>query len=130
MPNENVERKVNEVLQKLSPEDADFIIQATAAKVLDQLKDGGVFQQAFESAQRTLGHSDNVIVAVDDLARKTGDTKEDILFKALALYEAAVEAKQMGQRLVFVGPDYRFIKEIIGFDPRKPESAQRESVAG
>jgi len=130
MPNENVEQKVNKVLQKLSPEDADFIIQSTVTKVLDQIKDDRLFQGVFDRVQRGLGHSDNVIIAVDDLARKTGDTKEDVLFKALALFEAAVEAKQKGQRLVLVGPDYRFIKEIVGFEQIKPESAQRESVAG
>ena len=48
MPNQDVEEKVNEVLQKLSPEDANLIIQATVTKVLDQIKDS-VFQQAFDS---------------------------------------------------------------------------------
>jgi UDP-N-acetyl-D-mannosaminuronic acid transferase (WecB/TagA/CpsF family) len=129
MPNQDVEQKANEVLQKLSPEDANLIIQATVTKVLDQIKDR-VFRQAFDSAQQVLGDSDNMIVAVDDLAKKTGDTKEDILFKALALYEAAIDAKQKGQRLVLLGSDYRFIKEIIGFEQMKPESRQPESVAG
>ena len=77
-----------------------------------------------------LDHSDNMIVAVDELAKKTGDTKEDILFKALTLYEAAIEARQKGQRLVLVGSDYKFIKEIIGFEQMKPESLQPASVAG
>jgi hypothetical protein len=131
MPNENelVEQKVSEVLQKLAPEDANLIIQATVTKVLDHLKNS-VCQRVFDSAHQMLDHSDNMIDAVDDLAKKTGDTKEDILFKALTLYEAAIEAKQKGQRLVVVGSDYRFIKEIIGFEQMKPESLQPESVAG
>src|ERR1700733_14468142 len=129
MPNQNVEQKVEEVLQKLSPEEANVIIQATVTKVLDQLKDS-VCQRVIDSAQQMLDHSDNMIVAVDDLAKKTGDTKEDILFKALVLYEAAIEAKQKGQRLVLVGSDYKFIKEIIGFEHMKPESSQPTSVAG
>jgi len=129
MPNQNGEQKVDEVLQKLSPEEANLIIQATVTKVLDQLKDS-VCQRVFDSAQQMLDHSDNMIVAVDELAKKTGDTKEDILFKALTLYEAAIEARQKGQRLVLVGSDYKFIKEIIGFEPMKRQPSQLERVAG
>jgi hypothetical protein len=80
MPNENGDQKVDEVLQKLSPEDTNLLIQATVTKVLDQIKER-VCQRVFDSAQQMLGHADNLVLAVDDLA-KTGDTKEDILLKA------------------------------------------------
>jgi hypothetical protein len=129
MPNADVEKAV-EVLQKLEPEDAKFILQATRTMFLDQLKDSLRQLASSGSLQQMLGYSDNVIVALDDLAEKTGDSKEDILLKALALYEAAIDAKQKGQRLVLVGSDYKFIKEIIGFEQMKPEPTQPERVAG
>jgi hypothetical protein len=67
---------------------------------------------------------------VEDLALKTGDSSEDVLLKALALYEAAIEARKKGQRLVLVGRDYQFIREIVGFGKESQVSDQRELVAG
>jgi hypothetical protein len=49
---------------------------------------------------------------------------------ASVLHEAAIEARPKGQRLVLVGSDYKFIKEIMGFEPMKPGSMQRERAAG
>ena len=76
-----------------------------------------------------LGLTDTVLAEVEDLTSKTGDTKEDLLLKALTLYEAALEARQKGQRLVLVGPDYRFIQEIVGIDRVKPETATSGNIA-
>jgi hypothetical protein len=39
MANHDVDQKVNEILQSLSPEDSNFVIQATVTKVLDEVKD-------------------------------------------------------------------------------------------
>ncbi|MFI5456099.1 MAG: hypothetical protein ACHRXM_11680 [Isosphaerales bacterium] len=80
--------------------------------------------------KKALGHSDAVLNAVDEIANKTSDTKEDVLLKALSLYEAAIDAKRKNQRLVLVGPEYQFIREIVGFDELKREFSQHATAAG
>jgi hypothetical protein len=128
MFNHDVEQKVDEILQNLSPEDSKYVIQATVTKVLDEVKDA-LLNRAFERAMRSSGLSDAVVLAADELAKRTGDSEEDLLLKALSLYEAALEGKEKGQRLILVGPDYKFIKEIVGFEKTSPEPVERESVA-
>ncbi len=107
------ERGLDELLDKLPPEDAKEVVK----------------DLVFDSIRETLGHSDAVMAEVDDLTSKTGDTKEDLLLKALTLYEAALEATQKGQRLVLLGPDYQFIQEIVGIDRVKPEAATSGTTA-
>jgi hypothetical protein len=82
-----------------------------------------------DSIRESLGHSDAVMTMVDDLTSETGDTREDVLLKALILFEAALKATQKGQRLVLVESDYRFIREIVGIDRLKPEAATSENIA-
>jgi hypothetical protein len=52
-----------------------------------------------------------------------------VLLKARSLYEAAIDARKKGQRVVLVGRDYPFIKDIVGFDQERQVSGQREIVA-
>jgi hypothetical protein len=128
MADVDLESKVDEILRKLPPEDSTLIIRATINKVLDQLKDV-LIQPVGESLGQSLGNSDAVLLAADELAKSTGETSEDVLLKALTLYEAAIEAKEKGQRLILAGPDYRFIREIVGFDPASPQPVGSENVA-
>jgi hypothetical protein len=132
---EDQERTLDELLKKLPPEDAKAMVKALANitqamvdKSLTQLKKD-LAPDILRLIQGMMGHSDAVIAEVADLENKTGDTREDVLLKALSLYEAALEAKQKGQRLVVVGPDYRFIREIVGFDRAGREPAQSRNHA-
>jgi hypothetical protein len=99
----------------IAPEDYNSIVQAAAIKVLDQVKEA-LIKPCIESMLRSLGHSDAVFLAADELAKRTGDSEEDVLLKALSLYEAAIEGKEKGLRVILVGPDYKYIKEIVGFE--------------
>ncbi len=128
MANEAFDSKANEIFQKIPPEDYDLIIQAAAIKVLDQVKEV-LIKPCIESTMRSRGYSDAVLLAADELAESTGETSEDVLLKALTLYEIALDAKKKGQRVILTGPDYHFIREIVGFDQAISESAGRESVA-
>ena len=57
-----------------------------------------------------------VAEAIDKLVAKTGDNREDLLLKALTLYEVAIDAAREGQRLAMLGQDYRFIREVVGLE--------------
>jgi hypothetical protein len=74
--------------------------------------------------------SEAVSEAVDELMKKTGDNREDLLLKALTLYKAAVDAARKGQRLALLGQDYQFIREIIGLEEPTSGKKHRESVSG
>lgn len=89
-----------------------------------------VVPSVISSIRAELGQSDAVLRAVFEIVDKTGDTKEGVLLKALSLYEAAVDANRKHQRLVVVGPEYQFIKEIVGFDESHIEPNQHADAAG
>lgn len=51
---------------------------------------------------------------LDELAQKTGTTKSDILRKAIALMEVAVEAKEKHNRLGVFDEEQHLVREIVG----------------
>jgi hypothetical protein len=107
------DRGLDELLDKLPREDAKDIVKSLIV----------------DSIRETLGQSDAVMAMVDDLTSETGDTREDLLLKAMILFETALKATRKGQRLVLVESDYRFIQEIVGIDRLKPEAATSENIA-
>lgn len=74
--------------------------------------------------------SEPVAEAVDELVEKTGDNREDLLLKALVLYEVAIDASRKGQRLALLGHDYRLIREITGFELPTMGALHPDTVAG
>jgi hypothetical protein len=132
MAENNEDEKLDQLLKKVPPDEAAGIVKNIAEMVMRQLTDGviqRIVNESLDDMQQSLGHTDAVLGAVEDLVQKTGDTNEDVLLKALALYDAAIKARQKGQRLVLVGGDYQFVREIVGFDQEKRRSAQPERVA-
>jgi predicted transcriptional regulator len=51
---------------------------------------------------------------LSDLAAKTGGTKSDVLRKAIALMEVAVEAKRQGKKFGVAEKDQQLTTEIVG----------------
>jgi hypothetical protein len=125
---DNEERGLDELLKKLPAAEAKELVKSVVAMTLRELDKGSV-PETFHAVKEMLGHTDAVMAEVEELRGRTGDTKEDLLLKALALFEAALEATQKGQRLVVVSPDYRFIKEIIGIDRVARAFAQSGDIA-
>ena len=117
------DRRLDEILNKLPAAEARELVKSLVITTLREL-DTDLIPETLHTVQETLGHTDAVMAAVEELRGNTGDTKEDVLLKALTLYEAALGANEKGQRLVVVGPDYRFIREIIGFDRSDRESVR------
>lgn len=64
------------------------------------------------------------------LVEKTGDTPEDVLLKALTLYEVAFDAThEENQRLVLATHDYDFVREIVGLGKEEVETQDVETKA-
>lgn len=136
-------RGIDELLNELPPEDARRIVEtlgrSLSQAVLDNIQskiktefmpnirkyiqDMSGNPEFRKDIQEMTGYSDAVASEVEAITSETGDSKEDVLLKALLLYEEALEASQNGQRLVVVGPDYRYIKEIVGLRRGEPEPA-------
>ena len=121
------EKKLGEILKNVPPEKAGELIKFIMGMVTTNLMDR-VVPESFNRIREVLGHSDVVLGVVNDLAEKTADSREDVLLKALSLYEVAIEAKQRNERLVLVGHDYQFIREIIGLEQRNRDSRQYADV--
>lgn len=51
---------------------------------------------------------------LEDLAKKIGGTKSDVLRKAIVLMEVAVEAKRQGRKLGIAEKDQPLATEIVG----------------
>lgn len=52
--------------------------------------------------------------ALEDLARKTHSTKSEVLRKAIALLEVAVEARERGKKIGVADPGQPLATEIVG----------------
>lgn len=126
---DNEHRSLDELLKKLPPEDAGEIVKSVVKVATDAIDSSvsrltsDLVPKVFELVREQLGFSDAVLAEIQNISSESGDSYEDLLLKALLLYKAALEATQKGQRLVVVGPDYRFIREIVGIG-----SANREPV--
>jgi hypothetical protein len=139
MAEDRNEEIVRQVVKKLAPGDLDallaliqksteeYIKKHLASELEDKLK--SFAKQASASEIRDRGYTEAVSEAVGQLAARTGDTNEDVLLKALALYEAALDASEKGERLAVLGRDYKFIREIVGFEPDHQKTDAAKSVS-
>ncbi|HVV51884.1 MAG TPA: ribbon-helix-helix protein, CopG family [Polyangia bacterium] len=69
---------------------------------------------AAEKIRLTLDVSQELNRTLEDLAEKTGSTKSDLLRRAIALMEVAVDAKQNGQNLALSDKQDRVVTKIVG----------------
>lgn len=53
-------------------------------------------------------------VALEHIALASGTTKSDVLRRAIALMQVAVEAKNTGQTLALVDADGRVVTRVVG----------------
>jgi predicted transcriptional regulator len=69
---------------------------------------------AAEKIRLTLDVSQELNRTLEDLAERTGSTKSDLLRRAIALMEVAVDAKQNGQNLSLSDKQDRVVTKIVG----------------
>ncbi|MBD0373826.1 MAG: DNA-binding protein [Pyrinomonadaceae bacterium] len=67
-----------------------------------------------EKVRLSLDISTELNELLESLAAKTGGTKSDVLRKAIALMEVAVEAKRQGKKFGIAEKDQQLSTEIIG----------------
>jgi hypothetical protein len=128
MSDSDFERQFDEAVKDVPPEKVMRLMKILLAQIADGVKET-IIPQSIDMTRQQLGYTDAVANAVNEITHRTSDSREELLLKALSLYETAIEAKQKDQRLVLVGPEYRFIREIIGFDQIKSENHLPASTA-
>jgi predicted DNA-binding protein len=62
-----------------------------------------------------LGVSGEMEERIEELAHRTGDTKAEVLNKAIGLYKLASDAARSGKRVVIVDDERDEENEIVGF---------------
>ncbi len=67
-----------------------------------------------EKVRLSLDISTELDSLLEQLAAATGSTKSDILRKAIALMEVAVEAKRQGKKFGIAEKDEQLTTEIVG----------------
>ena len=67
-----------------------------------------------EKVRLSLDISPELNALLESLATTTGGTKSDVLRKAIALMEVAVDAKRRGLKLGLAEKDQPLVTEIIG----------------
>ena len=67
-----------------------------------------------EKIRLTLDVSPDLNQTLEHLASQTGSTKSDLLRRAIALVEVAVEARQKGQRLSLSDENDKVLTKIVG----------------
>jgi len=67
-----------------------------------------------EKVRLSLDISPELNSLLEELAAKTGGTKSDVLRKAIALMEVAIDAKRRGLKLGLADRDQPLTTEIIG----------------
>ena len=67
-----------------------------------------------KNVQMTLSMSPALEAKLARLAVASGSSEADVLLKAIALYEVALQAKLKGQELAFLNNEKRALSEIDG----------------
>lgn len=114
------------ILSQLSPVDRAALLGMIRGEIEAVLESG-------PHLQRTTGglvRSEAVSETLDQLVDLTGHDPEDLLLRALTLYEVAYEAvTHKNQRLVLVSHEYDFVREIVGLGEQPTESQAADAKA-
>jgi hypothetical protein len=99
----------------LSPTQLTKLTAAMSETLREEVRK--VLPPAIESALREYGYSNEVLGLLHVLAAKSNDRYEDLLRKALTLYNVALDASDNGNRMAILNPEDVIVREIVGVDP-------------
>ncbi|MEH2352631.1 MULTISPECIES: ribbon-helix-helix protein, CopG family [unclassified Nostoc] len=71
-------------------------------------------KQESSKIRLSLDVSSELNETITQLAKKSGGSKSDILRKAIALMEVAVDAKERGEKVALLNKDQTVNREIVG----------------
>lgn len=74
-------------------------------------------KQVARQSREQAGYSGEVDEVVSRLATRSGESREEVLLKALNVYGLALDAIEDGNSLVVVTPEDEIVREITGFPP-------------
>ena len=66
------------------------------------------------------------VALILELASRTNDSREDVLRKALNLYQILLDAHDEGNRLAILSPDNIIVHEVVGYE--LPENADLQTT--
>jgi hypothetical protein len=102
--------EVNRIIAaKINPSLADITRQIKEIQESTKINAAGMNRQ-LEEIKKT-------IAPLLELEARSGEGAEEILRKAITLYEVATDATAKGNRLAILTPDDEIVREIIGLGP-------------
>jgi hypothetical protein len=93
---------------------AEFIRTPEASAILRQAMHEALSDVMLE---QTRSHSEEAAELLRILATRSGDNREDVLLKAVRLYQLALDAVEKGNSLAIITPEDEIVREITGFEP-------------
>lgn len=119
-------REIPESLRGLIPEEQDKVVSFFEKLMMEIIKK----KYFTDLITKEHARKNTIAETADEIARTTGDEREEVILKALTLYELAIDAVNEGKRLVLLTQDYRFSREITGLvEPKVKASASEHSSA-
>ena len=111
---EAVKTEWAEKVKDLSPNESSNLV-ALVPELVEQAVDKAL-PPALDRVLQKMGYSSEVAGLLHLLAAKSDDSREDLLRKALTLYNVALDARDNGNRLAILNPEDVIVREIVGFE--------------
>ncbi len=85
-------------------------------------------RRVLESSRREIGYTKESAALVPLLAARSGESNEEVLYKALQLYQVVLDYAEKGDRLAILDPEDTIVREIEGIG--RARSAGPDDPAG
>lgn len=84
------------------------------------------FSDIVPSFLEMVGITLEAVGLIQDIASRTKDSREDVVRKALNLYQLLLDAQDEGNRMAILSPDDTIVHEVVGYE--LPEKANLQSA--
>jgi hypothetical protein len=111
-----------EVLKALPPEQVGKFNGYFLGMVQAAIK--SAMPGAINNALEKHGYTEEIADLIRVISARTNDPKEEVLRKALTLYEVCLDARDQGNRVSILSPDDLILSEVKGFEPAEREVAK------
>ncbi|MCA1685992.1 MAG: hypothetical protein LC745_08420 [Planctomycetia bacterium] len=125
---QNPSNALTQTIENLPPEMSVKLMDAVLGKAEPMIESviRKFLPSAIDRALRKVGYTEEIAPLLEMASDRSLDTKEDILKKALRLYIFAMDARELGDRVVIINSDDEIVHEIVGIEPdTKSPSTQK-----
>ncbi len=137
LPQDRADR-ITEAFVNFTQDLAGAILKATLPLILEEIYAKALeakvsrlletnFSDIVPSFLETAGMTVEAVALIQQLASRTKDSREDVLRKALNLYQLLLDAQGEGNRMAILSPDDTIVHEVVGHE--LPETADFQ-IAG